>query len=280
MWTADSLPYGRDQIVGHGGEPLGGDQPDEDATIAGVDIGGPATGSDGLVVTPAVPDVAVVVHDGKPRQLAPGQVLSFGRSTSCTICLDPEDRGISRLAGSVQHESGAWWLWNRSSKRALSIIDDLGIRSLVAPNRRIAIGGKLTVVVEGSVRRHALEVRADLSVVAVTGEAAGFVGDEWPTAAAGEVLINALDRLALVALFSGYLEAFPRYHPHPRSYADAAAMLGWPRTTLVKRIEHLRTRLTNAGFPNLVGEEALEHLAEWALTSGVLTREDLELIGR
>ena len=116
-------------------------------------------------------------------------------------------------------------------------------------------------------------------MVSITGETPQFEGDGPPTAAAGEVLIKALDRLALVSLFSGYLERFPRYHPHPRSYADAATMLGWPRTTLVKRIEHLRTRLTNAGFPNL-GDEALEHLAEWALTSGVLTREDLQLIGR
>ncbi|HEY3811401.1 MAG TPA: hypothetical protein VGL49_08195 [Acidimicrobiales bacterium] len=253
---------------------------DGDVTYASPAIGASADADAAAAVPAPRPDVAVVVHDGEPHELAPGEVLTFGRSALCTICLDVSDRGISRLAGSVQNESGAWWLWNRSSKRALTIVDELGIRSLVVPGRRIAIGGKLTVVVEGSVRRHALEVRADLSVVSVTGEAPQFEGDELPTAAAGEVLINALDRLALVSLFSGYLEPFPRYHPHPRSYADAAAMLGWPRTTLVKRIEHLRTRLTNAGFPNLVGEEALDHLAEWSLTTGVLTREDLQLIGR
>ena len=251
---------------------------DDDATYASPTIG----------ANPELPgaplaertDVAVVVHDGVPHELDPVQVLTFGRSALCTICLDGTDRGISRLAGSVRHESGTWWLSNCSTKRVLTVVDDLGIRSLLVPGRRIALGGRLTVVVEGSVRRHALDVRANVSVVSITGETPQFEGDGPPTAAAGEVLIKALDRLALVSLFSGYLEPFPRYHPHPRSYADAAAMLGWPRTTLVKRIEHLRTRLTNAGFPNLVGDEALEHLAEWALTSGVLTREDLQLIGR
>ena len=84
--------------------------------------------------------------------------------------------------------------------------------------------------------------------------------------------------LALTALFSGYLEQFPRYDPHPRSYADAAATLGWPRTTLVKRIEYLRSRLTGAGVPNLLGETALASLAEWALTSRVVTRDDLRLL--
>ena len=101
-------------------------------------------------------------------------------------------------------------------------------------------------------------------------------GDPLPTAAAGEVVISDQDRLALAALFAGYLEPFPRYDPHPKTYADAASVLGWPRSTLVKRIEYLRTRLTNAGVPNLLGDNALDHLAEWALTSGVLTRSDLD----
>jgi len=155
----------------------------------------------------------------------------------------------------------------------------MGIRSVVAPGRRTTVDGRLTVVVEGSARRHALEVyvgrRTDPSAAA-----GGFAGDGLPTATWDEVMVNSLDHLALVALFSGYLESFPRYDPHPKSYADAAALLAWPRTTLVKRIEHLRARLTMAGVPNLVGPDALDHLAEWALTARVLTREDLALIGR
>ena len=46
----------------------------------------------------------------------------------------------------------------------------------------------------------------------------------------------------------------------------------------MKRIEYVRTRLTNAGVPNLLGENALEYLAEWALTTGVLTRSNLDLL--
>jgi hypothetical protein len=79
-------------------------------------------------------------------------------------------------------------------------------------------------------------------------------------------------------LFSGYLEPFPRYDPHPKSYADAAARLDWPRTTLVKRVEYLRTRLTNAGVPNLLGENALPYLAEWALATALISRADLSLL--
>ncbi len=223
---------------------------------------------------------ATVSCSGQQYEVTTDQALTFGRSSACTICLDPADRGISRFAGSVEHDSGSWWLHNRSTTRVLAAVDDMGIRTIVAPGRRIAVDGRLTVVVEGSVRRHALEVRVGRRREACQLAPGEMPSGELPTAARGEVLINTLDRLALVALFSGYLEPFPRYDPHPKSYADAAALLGWPRTTLVKRIEHLRARLTSAGIPNLVGDDALDHLAEWSLTTRVLSRDDLTLIGR
>jgi hypothetical protein len=223
---------------------------------------------------------ATVTWAHQTFEVSRGQVLTFGRSSACRICLDPTDMGISRLAGSVEYESGSWWLRNRSTTRALVAVDEIGLRTVVAPGRRMAVDGRLTVMVEGSNRRHALEVlvgpRDEHPGLPPTGPPVG----ELPTAAPGQELVNSLDRLALVALFSGYLEPFPRYNPHPKSYADAAAVLGWPRTTLTKRIEHLRAKLTAAGVPNLVGDDALDHLAEWSLTTRLLSRDDLALIGR
>jgi hypothetical protein len=241
---------------------------------------GPATTASMSRSTVGVdPDLAlsggvVVVHGGQRRALTTVQVLTFGRSTSCTVCLDPHDRGISRLAGGIEHAAGTWWACNRSAVRAFTVVDDLGIRGVVAPGRRIAITGPVTVVVEGSLRRHALEVLTDHEPGPDPHRMDN--DDPLPTAAAGEVAITHLDHLALVALFAGYLEMFPHYRPHPRTYADAASVLGWRRSTLVKRIEYLRARLTNAGVPNLLGENALEYLAEWALTTGVLSRSDLD----
>jgi hypothetical protein len=240
---------------------------------------GTGSGTVGVVAGPELdPQCVVVVTGGERHALTAVEALTFGRATSCTVCLDPDDLGISRLAGSVEHGAGTWWVCNRSAVRAFTVVDDLGIRTVVPPGRRIAVTGPVTVIVEGSARRHALEVRADGGAhedMRRLGE-----DDLSPTSAAGEVLISELDRLALVALFARYLETFPRYESHPRTYADAASVIGWPRSTLVKRIEYLRTRLTNAGVPNLLGENGLPHLAEWALTTGVLTRSDLDLLKR
>jgi hypothetical protein len=212
---------------------------------------------------------------GDRRLVAPGEVLTFGRDASCTFCLDPSDLGISRLAGSVEHDAGTWWLLNRSSVRPLDIVDEIGMRTVLPPGRRVAVAGPLTVVVEGTALRHALTLEPPAADA--FGAPLGGASDARPTSTP-DVVISPADRLALVALFSGYLETFPRHDPHPKSYAEAAARLDLPRTTLVKRVEYLRTRLSNAGVPNLLGDNALQHLAEWALSTGLLAREDLQLL--
>src|SRR5205085_10397574 len=98
------------------------------------------------------------------------------------------------------------------------------------------------------------------------------------TAVGIEVAISAADRLAMMALFAGYLEDPPRYDPYPKSYAAAAARLGWKRTALVKRIEYLRIRLDAAGVPNMTGYTALTNLAEYAISRSLVTRDDLDLL--
>jgi len=216
----------------------------------------------------------------KRMEVAEGEELTFGRSQRTTLCLDPADLGISRVAGSLEAEAGVWWLVNKSTSRPLEVVDDVGIRTVLPPGRRLAITGPLTVIVEGAMRRHALTV--DLPDEAVEllsrGPSPSIQVEGNPTRAAADVSITPADKLALVALFAGYLAPFPRYDPHPKSYADAAARLDCPRTTLVKRVEYLRTRLTNAGVPNLLGDNALQHLAEWALATGLISRADLALL--
>jgi hypothetical protein len=215
--------------------------------------------------------------------------FTFGRGETCAVSFDPDDTGISRLAGSVEREAGTWWLVNRSTVRPLAVVDELGLRSVLAPGRRMALEAPVTVVVDGSRGQHVLAV----SVPDLAGRfgrdghdgAAGAVeaveASAGKSTAMGEgVLINDADRQALVALFAGYLEDHPRHDPHPKSYAAAAARLGWPRTTLVKRVEYVRTRLTNAGVPNLMGWNALANLAEYVLTTGLITKDDLALLRR
>ncbi|MGH3715364.1 MAG: hypothetical protein ACRDT4_18155 [Micromonosporaceae bacterium] len=203
--------------------------------------------------------------------------FTFGRAEECTVCLDPADATISRRAGSLEHSQGAWWLTNRSSVRPLSVIDELGFRSVLAPGRRTAVESPVRVIVDAGKGSHTLRI---VVPPGGTGTALDEPPPGQPTVIGEQVLISAADRLAMVALFAGYLDDGPRYDPHPKSYAAAAARLGWPRTTLVKRIEYLRTRLSNAGVPNMTGWNALANLAEYAISRGLITKDDLSLIHR
>jgi hypothetical protein len=69
--------------------------------------------------------------------------VTFGRSPECVLCLDPDDVGISRRAGSVEEEAGTIWLVNRSTIRPLSIRDEPGLRSGSAHAQHRAIEATL-----------------------------------------------------------------------------------------------------------------------------------------
>ena len=94
----------------------------------------------------------------------------------------------------------------------LDVVDEIGIRTILAPGRRLAVAGPITVVAEGATRRHALHVEAGSKRVGVPIEAPV---DARPTSTADKVVINDQDRLALVALFAGYLERSPATTPTP-----------------------------------------------------------------
>lgn len=220
---------------------------------------------------------------GEEYLVHPADGLTFGRSRECTVCLDPADTAVSRIAGELAFERGTWWLTNRSATRPLSIADEFGLRSVLIPGRRVAVEAPTRVLVDGASRQHSLTITLDdpnEPAAADAGAAAVDPSVGTPTATGAEVLITPADRLAMVALFAGYLEEPPRYDPYPKSYAAAAARLGWPRTTLVKRIEYLRTRLDAAGVPNMMGFNALANLAEYAISRGLVTRGDLAMLNR
>lgn len=213
-------------------------------------------------------------------ELKPGQAFTFGRDDGCTVCLDPIDTGISRVAGSIGQEDGTWWIVNRSAKRTLHVVDDTGISVPVPvavpgggqPSRRAVDRQPLTVLVAGDIWTHAIEV-ATLGRPAVQTMAD-------PTSPIPTVThlptITDLQREALVALLSGYLQPFPRYDPHPLNYKAAGQLLGATETVVRKRIENVRHSLVSAGVPGLDGkDDARRPLAEWALAMRLVTAEDL-----
>jgi hypothetical protein len=217
----------------------------------------------------------VITMNGSRWQVADGGSFTFGRATSCSLCLDPDDAAISRLAGEVEWVGPVWFVANRSTSRPLAVVDRFGLRRVLGPGERHSVEGRVRVLVDGTETTYELALERPLPE---GDEDSPQVESGLPTATGLEVMLNDADRLALVALFAGYLHEGRRYDPNPKSYAAAAARLGWPRTTLVKRVEYIRTRLAKSGVPNMQGWNALSALAEYTLTTGLITREDLRLI--
>jgi hypothetical protein len=102
---------------------------------------------------------ASVTIGDRTYRVREGERFTFGRSDECTVRLDPEDRGISRLAGSIERDGGTWWLLNRSSLRPLGVVDELGVRSALGPGRRQPLDAPLRVVVDGSASSHTLLIQ-------------------------------------------------------------------------------------------------------------------------
>lgn len=217
--------------------------------------------------------------------LDPGTPFTFGRDPSvCTACLglDPPDKGISRLAGSVTFDGGVWWIVNLSTTRSLHVVDvetGIGVPLPVArenwpASRHPVDRPRLTILLVGEILTYAIKVTAS--------------DDDLPSPESPPPLSDAVStttllprltdkqRQALVAMSEGYLLAFPRYHPEPRTYEEAAHRVGLSPSTVRKRIENIRRVLVAAGVAGLEGVDARRNLAEWLLSNRLITAADLD----
>lgn len=222
------------------------------------------------------PDVVPSVLIGSEEfTLSPERPFVFGRADAPGVTgLDAKDMGISAVAGSVEAAWGLWWVLNHSRKRRL-LLDDGGGG---APQRldcghRYAINVcRLGILVPGAIFTHQLEVvlpASDLACFQRVGASSGTIG--------ADTSLSDRDRDVVVALLSGYLDNFPRRQARPRTYQEAAELLGppWTRTTVRKQIERLKGRLARGGV-YFEGPQANYDLADHLIGNGLLSPADLD----
>lgn len=206
-------------------------------------------------------------------------LFTFGRDKSCTLCLDPFDVGISRIAGSISCDRGSWSVRNLSMTRPIHVIDDTGLavplpvqRDAWPESRRTLDCPELTVLVVGGTLRHAIRISTPTDELPPVSTRPVPVGETLTS----DAYLTPNEREAVVAMVIGYLLPFPAYNPEPLTYEEAAQLIGLPRPTVVKRIERFRIRLIKAGIPGLEGEDdARRSLAEWVLSTRLVTSADL-----
>jgi hypothetical protein len=183
------------------------------------------------------------------------------------------------VAGAFVWENDVWWIVNRSTKRALHVVDPLGLsvplpvaRSGWPPSKRAVDPGGLRILVAGDVWTHELQASYAAPPLAST---IAQISAGSTTSGHSPVLTEAR-RLVLVAMVSGYLQRFPRYDPRPLTYAEISELVNLPRSTVVKRIESVRDQLRSQGLPGLEESDARRPLAEWLLAMRLVSPSDLD----
>lgn len=217
---------------------------------------------------------AAVLLDGKRIGLTSAQPFVFGRADAHGVVgLDPRDMGISSVAGSIECDLGLWWVVNRSGKRPLLLDDGAGgVPVTLRCGQRHAINvSRLRVLVRGAIRTHPLTVElppAELACVLPEKASSGTL--------MFEVEVRDRDRDVLAALASGYLREFPFTELRPRTYGEAASILGspWTKTKVRRQVDRFKERLARSSL-YFDGPHANYDLIDYLISNGIIGPSDL-----
>jgi hypothetical protein len=234
----------------------------------------------------------IVMCESGTWRVRRGQILAFGRGAGCTVRFPAADRGVSRSAGSLAFEDGAWWLHNDSSSSVLYLSGDRGFRVDLPPGMRTPVQQwHAKIRLQGALASYTLRLRLpDLDDVPAQdpGHDQGaqvlvppsLTGEHLVTSTRHRPPLSVSDRLILAARFEQYLSWRHAGAAAPRSANETAERIGWQAHTVAKRCENIRDRYSRLGVPGLRGPRALEELAMLLISTGELTADDLRRLPR
>jgi len=226
-----------------------------------------------------VPDNVAVVTLGPRRwPLSDAQALIVGRQSTCEVRIGaaapgPEDLGISRRAATLTYANDRLWVRNDSASQPLFIRPQIGPEHVLRWGDMISLADlRLEIVLEGRVRNYKL-------VVELPG--APPVDDRRRpspgTAATNAALaLSARERRLLAAICEPLLARSGARQP--ASYDEAAGRLGIAAHTVRNQIDDLRARLLTEGVPGMVGPQAKDSLARYAVWSGSIRMADVRAL--
>jgi hypothetical protein len=221
---------------------------------------------------------AIVTLGGRRWDLPEGRSLRIGRQSTCDVKIGaadpgPEDLGVSRLAATVSHAQGRVWIRNESTSQPVRIRPDQGGDYVL--DRRgdmISLGDLwLEVVLDGQIRRYTVVVEVPAS------DRAGERADDQPTASPStqaSLPLTPRERHLLTAVCEPLLVSGGSRRP--ASYREAASRLGLSDHTVRNQLDAMRSRLGDLGIPGMLGPDAKDELARYAVRSGSITPADLD----
>ncbi|MFV0318247.1 MAG: hypothetical protein ACK5O2_14960 [Microthrixaceae bacterium] len=212
---------------------------------------------------------------GEVTELTEDDDLTFGRAAD--LVLD-ENQFMHRVAGRFVCREDVWWLQNLGSRTRLELLDvDTGTLSELAPGQQLPIvarrfkvrfvAGPTNYELDGSRSGEAL--RAD-----GTGELVGTATVDF-----GAVPLSPEQHLLVVALYESKLRT-----GRIEGGSVMAGRLGWSANKFNRKLDVVCEKLHRAGVPGVKGEIGLsadgrrQTVLSWALSNGVVTRNDIALV--
>jgi hypothetical protein len=249
------------------------------------------------------PGPHALISCGSWRQvLIPGQSLTFGRAASHDLQIgdSPPDLRIPRTAGRLECRSDGVLIFNLSDKRSLTLQVFPGPEQEIEP---LSIAGtyphsRVRLILHGKSTTFSLMIDAE-HLGQDAGDPASAQPESLEEATEGFARISNMSdrhRLLLTVLCLPRLTQSGQRAEVP-SYAQMSKMLSryghsLKPHTVRNGLDDLRIWLTHEhGIPGLVEEREdgaptpggnrhmVKKLAEWAIRSGNVTREDLDRLG-
>lgn len=215
---------------------------------------------------------------GELHRLSPGETLEFGRGAELDVDTNPY---LHRRVGRFHFRSDFWFLANVGRSIHLVVIDAETLsQATVAPGREIAL-----TFLPATIRFRAGRSTYELLLDGTGSESipADRGSEPRDTLTVSGIPLTAEQRLLIIALAEPTLRAPSGGIQVPPS-RQAAARLLWSITKFNRKLDSVCAKLAKAGVaglhgaPGALASSRRRTLVEFALQSGLVTIEDLELI--
>lgn len=226
---------------------------------------------------PMVKHGTALVSMGRYRwALGDGESISIGRQSACDVRIGdgergPEDLGVSRRAATLSHAQGRIWIRNDSTTQPVRVQPDVGEGYVLDRGDMVSLAeSRVDVVVEGQVMSYRITVELPTGATRCDRDEPATVSP----ATQGAIPLKPRERRLLAALCEPLLTGSGP-QARPASYREIAARLGLSDHTVRNQLDALRDELLRRGIPGMIGPDAKDNLARYAVRSGSVTPSDL-----
>ena len=226
------------------------------------------------------PEGSVTVeYAGEYFRVATGDQFTVGREGDLEIDDNPF---LHRTFLEISENVGLWWLSNVGSRLTATITDGAGgVQAWLAPGARLPLVFERTCVIfSAGPTTYELTVHAAEPTFRATKRDDADVGEST----IGEVPLTLTQKQLIVALSEPVLRRDGAGISEIPSSAAAAARLGWTVTRFNRKLDNVCDKFDRIGVPGMrggprtVATNRRARLVEHAVTSRLVTREDLPLL--